>query len=83
MDFKPTEEQELMVQAIEEAMTRVDDPRLRLCLDVGHANSNASNVPVSEWIDCCAPYLSHVHLHNNEGDPEGDGRGALDGGKIA
>ncbi len=51
-----------------EIIRRVDDPRLRLCLDVGHANSSASNVPVSEWIDCCAPYLSHVHLHNNEGD---------------
>ena len=51
-----------------EIIRRVDDPRLRLCLDVGHANSSASNVPVSEWIACCAPYLSHVHLHNNEGD---------------
>ena len=43
----------------------VDDPRLRLCLDVGHANTIVSEVPIIEWIDICAPYLGHLHLHNN------------------
>ena len=45
----------------------VDDPRLGLCLDVGHANSQASEVPWEEWLDACAPRLAHVHLHNNHG----------------
>ncbi|MEA4965727.1 MAG: TIM barrel protein [Oscillospiraceae bacterium] len=45
----------------------VDDPRLRLCLDVGHANAECSKTPIPQWIDALAPWLSHVHLHNNEG----------------
>ena len=56
----------------------VDDPRLRLCLDVGHACTRPDARPVEEWIDREAPYLSHVHLHNNDGrvdrhDPLGKG----------
>lgn len=45
----------------------VDDPRFRLCLDVGHANDFLSKTPVMEWIEVCAPWIGHVHLHNNEG----------------
>ena len=59
----------------------VDDPRLRLCLDVGHACTREQARPVEEWIDLEAPYLAHVHIHNNDGmrdvhDPLG--RGILD-----
>ena len=46
---------------------QVDDPRLWLCLDVGHANSSASKTPPLAWIAPMAPWLRHVHLHNNEG----------------
>lgn len=46
---------------------QVDDPRLGLCLDVGHANSSASKTPPLEWIAPMSPWLRHVHLHNNEG----------------
>lgn len=45
----------------------VDDPRLRICLDLGHANTFASSEPPETWLRACAPFLSHVHLHNNEG----------------
>ena len=45
----------------------VDDPRLRICLDLGHANTFASSEPPEAWLRACAPFLSHVHLHNNEG----------------
>ena len=44
----------------------VDHPRLKLCLDVGHVNAY-SPVPVTEWLDSWAPYLSHFHIHNNDG----------------
>ena len=44
----------------------VDDPRLGLCLDVGHA-AVYSKRPVSEWIEAFLPYLRHVHLHDNDG----------------
>lgn len=46
----------------------VDSPRLRVCLDLGHANTSASRKPPEAWLLACEPYLSHVHLHNNNGD---------------
>ena len=57
---------------------QVDDPRLGLCLDVGHANTFVSHVPPLEWVAPMAPWLRHVHLHNNLGrddlhDPLGQG----------
>ena len=56
----------------------VNDPRLRLCLDLGHACTRQNARPPEEWIDKEAPYLSHVHIHNNDGlwdlhDPLGKG----------
>ena len=44
----------------------VDDPRLRLCLDIGHVNAY-SKVSVMEWLELCAPWISHFHIHNNDG----------------
>ncbi|MBQ8881229.1 MAG: sugar phosphate isomerase/epimerase [Oscillospiraceae bacterium] len=44
----------------------VDDPRLRLCLDIGHVNAYSS-VSVTDWLEAWAPYLSHFHIHNNDG----------------
>lgn len=44
----------------------VDDPRLKLCLDIGHVNAYSS-VPVTEWLEACAPVISHFHVHNNDG----------------
>ena len=57
---------------------QVDDPRLGLCLDVGHANTFVSRVPPLEWVAPMAPWLRHVHLHDNVGredlhDPLGRG----------
>ena len=61
----------------------VDDPRLGLCLDVGHANTCVSRTPPPDWIAPMAPYLRHVHLHNNAGhddlhDPLGQGTLAME-----
>ena len=48
--------------------SQVNDPRLGLCLDVGHANTSVSKTPPMDWIVPMAPWLRHVHLHNNAGD---------------
>ena len=48
----------------------VDDPRLGLCLDVGHANTCVSDTPPLEWITPMSPWLRHVHLHSNVGDTD-------------
>jgi len=44
----------------------VGDPRLRLCLDVGHVNAY-SRIPVEAWLKTLSPFLSHFHIHNNDG----------------
>lgn len=43
----------------------VDDPRLKLCLDVGHVNAY-SKISVTDWVESWAPCLSHFHIHNND-----------------
>lgn len=48
---------------------QVDDPRLKLCLDVGHVNAY-SGVPAMIWVRELAPYLSHLHIHNNDGSAD-------------
>lgn len=44
----------------------VADPRLRICLDVGHVNAY-SGIPVMDWLENCGPWISHFHIHNNDG----------------
>ena len=58
----------------------VNNPRLGLCLDVGHANTVISKVPPLDWITPMALYLRHVHLHNNEGNM--DTHSSLGRGRI-
>ena len=48
----------------------VGDPRLRLCLDVGHANITKKDITMEAWTAAVLPYLGHVHLHNNSGWPD-------------
>ena len=57
----------------------VDDPRLRMCLDIGHVSAY-SNVAVMDWLETCAPYIRHFHIHNNDGTL--DQHNALNDGRI-
>lgn len=57
----------------------VDHPKLSMCLDIGHVNAY-SKIPVQEWLEMCAPYLGHFHIHNNDGSA--DTHNALDKGTI-
>ena len=57
----------------------VDDPRLKLCLDIGHVNAY-SKIPLMDWLESWAPYLSHFHIHNNDGSR--DQHNALNDGTI-
>lgn len=50
-----------------EIVASVNDERLRLCLDIGHAHS-VSQISVMEWLREESKYLSHFHIHNNNGD---------------
>ena len=57
----------------------VNDPRLRLCLDIGHVNAY-SKIPLTQWLTSWAPYISHFHIHNNDGTR--DQHNALNDGRI-
>ena len=37
-----------------------------MCLDIGHVNAY-SKCPVTQWLEVCAPYIRHFHIHNNDG----------------
>jgi len=47
-------------------LQQVEEKRLRMCLDVGHANAYSVSTPM-EWLETCAPYIEHFHIHNNDG----------------
>ena len=55
----------------------VDDPRFRMCLDVGHINAY-SYVPIMDWLETCAPWTGHIHINNNDGK-EDQHKGLHDG----
>ena len=48
-----------------ESVELTADPRCRICLDIGHAAVHG-RVPVTDFISSFAPYLAHVHLHDND-----------------
>lgn len=57
---------ETQPQWLLDVVKAVDSPSLRLCLDVGHVNAYSPD-PVQKWVEEWAPYLSHFHIHNNDG----------------
>lgn len=48
-----------------EIIRQVDDPKLRMCLDVGHVHAY-SPCSVFDWLTDCADLISHFHIHNND-----------------
>lgn len=63
-------------------MKKISDPRIRLCLDTGHAHAmTVPDIPVEKWIETLGPYIAHFHLHNNDGtgdDHRPFGEGTMD-----
>ena len=53
---------ELLLKLIDE----VNDSRVKVCLDIGHANCN-SNMKVEDWIKSLKDRIAYYHLHNNHG----------------
>lgn len=51
---------------IAEVIEKVSDPRLGICLDIGHANCY-SPYSVMEWVNSLGKYITHVHVHDNNG----------------
>lgn len=71
---QPAEKQFFIENVLEEdprmlchVVEQINDKRVRLCLDVGHANAYGHGASVMEWLKECAPFIGHFHLHNNDG----------------
>ncbi len=58
--------QEATPEQVLRLIGRVADPRLGICLDIGHAHA-ISRVPVVAWITALGRNLTYVHLHDNDG----------------
>jgi sugar phosphate isomerase/epimerase len=57
-------------------MERINHPRVRVCLDIGHANH--SHAPLTKWFEELGLYIEYLHLSDNRGQfdehlPIGDG----------
>lgn len=77
------EDEPVMMKVLAEALS---DPRIDLCLDVGHANAvTQRQYDIPGWIEILGPLIGHFHLHNNDGtgDTHNDvHRGAMDMEKV-
>jgi len=63
-----------------EIVAAINDERVKLCLDIGHAALIGPDLSLIQWAERMLPYLGHVHLHNNHG--KRDTHNALDDGII-
>lgn len=59
-------------------MKETANPRVNICLDVGHAF--LSRTPLEQWFDALHPYIKYMHLNDNNGFY--DDHLALGDGKI-
>lgn len=62
------EDEPMMMKQLAEGL---HDPRIQLCLDIGHAN--AMTLPAytaQDWVRELGPYIGHFHLHNNNGQKD-------------
>ncbi len=66
-------------EMLTDILKAVNHERLKMCLDIGHVNAY-SKIPVEEWLEKCAEYISHFHIHNN--DKSFDTHNALFDGSI-
>ena len=57
---------ELNSGVLQQIIDGVNDPRLKVCLDIGHAHAN-SVMPVEQWIETLGDKIAYYHLHNNNG----------------
>lgn len=57
-----------------EIMKKLDNDRVKVCIDIGHVNVYSDKINglsgtdlVCHWIEVLSLYISHFHLHSNDG----------------
>lgn len=72
-----------LVAALRARLPEAQAERVGICFDVGHWNSFADGRHqhnLDEWLDALAPFLGHLHLHDNDGSFDhhlGPGQGTI------
>lgn len=72
-----------LVAALRSRLPDSQAARVGICFDVGHWHSFAAGrhrQNLDEWLAALAPYLGHLHLHDNDGSFDhhlGPGQGAI------
>ncbi len=64
-------------------MKRINDPRIGVCLDIGHANY--SNMPIKQWFEELGEWIGYFHISDNLGiydDHLPLGEGAVDWDEV-
>lgn len=51
---------------MKELVDLINNPRVSICLDLGHVNANSSRRMI-DWISALGDRIRYVHMHNNEG----------------
>lgn len=57
--------QDIAPLALRRMMEKVTDPRVRICLDIGHVNYGRA--PLEEWFGQLGPWIGYLHLSDNTG----------------
>ena len=57
--------QDMDAGPISELMKRTTDPRVGVCLDIGHVNY--SRMPMEQWFDILGDRIGYLHLSDNNG----------------
>lgn len=63
-------------ELITDIIDKAGDKRLRMCLDAGHAN--LTKISPEQWLEKCSEYISHYHIHNNNGPADDERPGIGD-----
>ena len=66
---------------LKEIVKGVADDRVKICLDVGHANVMMKEGHVYRWVEYLGKDIGHFHIHNNYGEDDKHlslGEGAID-----
>lgn len=66
---------------MKELFDDLNDPRIHIALDIGHANvMTKKDISVYDWIKILGKSIGHFHIHNNNG--HNDLHSAIDNGNI-
>ena len=74
---------DLNPEPLQALMKRISDKRVRVCLDIGHANY--SEAPLEAWFDAIGEYIAYLHLSDNTGHYDDHlplGKGTVDWAKA-